>query len=424
MINSDMMIQFALSLRHGGPGEGGSDLLVDIGAGDQLGLTARISRHTFCNFTAWCTAGMERQLGFGGVIAPDRGGGPGGVRKKASGNAARPAVSSPRLFGKRRFFGKLKFAIVIKGPLLTFTQDVIEYYGTHLTDSTAVIFSHTNGSCYTPRTRQKLRQLKLRYRSFAYTINPEPSHLGLNYRNVQRESTYFGTRLAVEAFGAEYIFMQRADSVFQKTSMLSDLEALLHALPPPTVPMPGGRVGLCPMQFQLTDAYGRFHLDDHCMFGRPEALLHYWSLSNSYYASDKPAWSAALNPRRGCSAPSVESDNGFIWAMDDHDRRGLPLPLSTRDLIAQRGFIVNPVAWEHLCRRKRSHNHLLLPVNASQLSALNVLKPENVRRAAPLGVNRLCVELDQLYNCSLVDDAVGRRTDTPKWPCYASNTRC
>ena len=81
---SDFSVQFALSLRHGDSGESGNDLMVDIGAGDLLGLTARISGHAFCNFTGWCTAGLEHGLdfvprlggyqpyarGFGGIVFP------------------------------------------------------------------------------------------------------------------------------------------------------------------------------------------------------------------------------------------------------------------------------------------------------------------------------------------------------------------
>ena len=67
---SDFSVQFALSLRHDDSGESGNDLMVYIGAGDLLGLTARISGHAFCNFTGWCTAGLEHRRGFGGLVYP------------------------------------------------------------------------------------------------------------------------------------------------------------------------------------------------------------------------------------------------------------------------------------------------------------------------------------------------------------------
>ena len=64
---SDFSVQFALSLRQGGSG---NDLMVDIGAGDVIGLTATISGHAFCNFTGWCTPGFKHARGFGGIVFP------------------------------------------------------------------------------------------------------------------------------------------------------------------------------------------------------------------------------------------------------------------------------------------------------------------------------------------------------------------
>ena len=63
---ADRDIQYVLSLRlapqehvDDHAAEQGADFLVDFGAADQLALTARISRHAFCNFTGWCKSSVQ-----------------------------------------------------------------------------------------------------------------------------------------------------------------------------------------------------------------------------------------------------------------------------------------------------------------------------------------------------------------------------
>lgn len=284
---SDKHIQFALSLRrsplqsgtvlaptavHAAPvtedgntrsgcaGRDFGDLFAAVGAADLMGFTTRIERGTFCSFTGWCECGLNAM--YGSALSPALPGRP---------SLSRPAVShqpsplhsvlaagrEPSPLYPMRKKPTREFAIVIKGPLLPFTEDVISFYGRTLpADAVTIVFSHTNGSCFTPEVLDSLRRLGKRSPNFAWTINPEPPALGENFRNVQRESTYYGARFAVENFGARYIFMQRADSIFQRGSFLTDLAGLLMKAPPPLVPMPGGRVGMCPLQAQLTDVYG------------------------------------------------------------------------------------------------------------------------------------------------------------------------
>ena len=66
---ADRDIQYVLSLRlapqehvDDHAAEQGTDFLVDFGAADQLALTARISRHAFCNFTGWCKSSVSFQI--------------------------------------------------------------------------------------------------------------------------------------------------------------------------------------------------------------------------------------------------------------------------------------------------------------------------------------------------------------------------
>jgi hypothetical protein len=309
------------------------------------------------------------------------------------------------------------FALIIKGPLLTFTVRVIEYYATRFGDETGIVFSHNNGTCYGARRATVLRELEAKHANFVSTIQPAPPELGHNFRNAQREATYHGVRLAVQAFRAKYVFMQRPDTVFQKPSMLTDLAALLAAQPPPAVPVVGGRVGICPFQTQFTDFYGRFALDDHCMFGAPEAVEHFWSTSNEFYRASAHAWSGQMNnSRHGCRTPGVESDNGFIWVMADA-RRGIPPPADTRELIAQRMFVINPEAWDHVCLRGKGNRDVRLPYDTTH----NMMSFAKIRPAAPYGVFAQCTKQAQLYDCSSVGD-VQARTDTPKWACTAQHT--
>jgi len=264
---TDSKVQFALSLRRcpassvRGTNAGvassvasgaaahceSGDLLTDIGASDAAAFTTLMTRHAFCHFTHWCDSSKRD------------------AATARSPSCARPPAVAPILRGPllaSTLGGPTRtYAIVIKGPLLAFTEDAIDFYARTLAaDDVAIVFSHTNGSCFTTSVLERLRQLAQRHANFAWTIVAEPLRLGESYRNVQRESTYYGARFAADAFDAQYVFMQRADSVFQAPNFLADLAQVLQALPPPSVPMPGGRIGFCPTQLQLTDTYGAIAL--------------------------------------------------------------------------------------------------------------------------------------------------------------------
>lgn len=373
-------------------------LLLDFGAADTAALTLRVGRAEFCrfvegNFTKWCEC--ERRGGGGGEggrdardmrSAPDQ-------ASSSQGPVLTPSTSIDAKAGSGRGFVA---AIVIKGPLLPFTEDVIAHYATTLPSDVAVVFSHTNGPCFTAARLQTLRHLARVHPNFEWTINAAPPSDGANYRNVQRESTYYGVRFAAEALGARDVLMQRADSVFQNASRLfSDLRRVRDALPPPTVPMPGGRVGLCPTQMQLTDTYGRFHLDDHCMFGSAEALLYFWKRLL------RPAGRGVVERGDGKRAARLQAPGGRV-------RQRLNSGCAT-------------ASWGHVCRRKRTNQRLHLPVDPDKF---NVLSPEIVGRAAPLGVYAQCTAREFTYDCAGVGDDVQARTDTPRWACSASNTHC
>ena len=186
--------------------------------------------------------------------------------------------------------------------------------------------------------------------------------------------------------------------------------------------MPGGRIGFCPWQFQFSDAHGRYHLDDHCTFGRAAGVLHYWSTDNIFYNSSADEWSRRhgnLRTPDHCRGPGAESDNGFIWVMDDSVRRGLPPPANTSELIAQRAFVLNPASWDYVCMRGRAQRNISLPAPA----ALSKMQPAILAPLNPFGVHRQCRERARYYDCAQVGP-VQNRTDTPMWACVASNTRC
>lgn len=208
-----------------------------------------------------------------------------------------------------------------------------------------------------------------------------------------------------------------AHSIYPRTHAQSPR---LGPLDPPTI-SPSLRAP--PLMPLVRFVPGRYHLDDHCMFGTAEAVLHFWSLDNIYYSSSARAWSGAKqgNVRPGCRYPAVESDNGFIWVADDLARRGVPMPHSTRDLLKERAFVFNPEAWDYVCRRKHTSTHLSLPVDSATFNKLN---PKSMLTMVPFGIHAQCKEERFLFNCSGVADGIQNRTDTPRWACSASNTRC
>jgi len=391
-------VQFCLSMRLHADGSG---LVFDYSASDNIALSMKLPRQLYCALTHWC-------------------GGPANGSSNVAAYAP-PSNEPEESDGPRE---PKTFAVVIKGPLLRFTVNVIDYYASQLLNAsnTAVIFSHNNGSCLTPWARMTLRELGARYSHFAYTLQPAPASSGANFRNFQREASFYGALLAVRLFRSQYVLVQRPDSVFQSASLFPDLHALLQAQPPPSVPMPGGRVGLCPIQTQLSDVYGRFHLDDHCMFGRSEAVLNFWSVSNQYYRAGAAAWSHTVGNklRLGCPFPGAESDQGYIWVLDASTRLGIPPPASTAELLQQRAFVLNPEAWKHVCLRGKGGLDQKLPVSTEH----NVMTARVVSAYNPYSIPRLCEKKEMVFDCSAVPAKVRNETHSPRWACKKVHTKC
>ena len=393
----------------------------------------------------------------------------------------------------------LTYAVVIKGPLLPFTRAALEYYlsprGLDRTSS-ALVFTHTNGTCATAETAAFLHALAFAHpETFAAVLSPPPPHLGQHFRNVQREVCFHGARYALHRWHVKYILMHRSDGAFQKLRQaLPGLAALLRALPPPPAELTDGRLGFCPFQTQvrhtlpislptshgppsciaprcydaaipqtslrgvcvrshplcsrqLTDFYGRFHLDDHCIFGRVEAMMRYFSLSNPFYNRSRPA-STQLPAemrrpaiRRTCTLPGPEADNGLLWVLWDEQKYGLAVPQSTKALLAERAFTIDPASFEHVAvRGGQLLDGRRLPLDPA---AYIYRRPGRVAaRLAPFGPLTLCVRrtLDDahgiqaagsrspltVYDCSGSPE-VQNRTDPPSWPCplgEAGHTHC
>ena len=437
-------IQFCLSLRRAGGGEG--LMTFDYGVEDAAALTVNISRAAYCNFTGWCANDAAALRHVGGVptngeaLAPVARSSAERVALAVLSSTASAADATPTHPGSRSPHSpedaapEISYAIVIKGPLLAFTRDVVAYYLRQHRDA-AVVFSHHNGTCgsdgATVRLLQHMATDKHGAR-FAYEIGHALAVPGQGYRNAQREAWYYGIRRALALWGAgggerggglRYVFLQRSDSAFQEPSMLHNLHALAAAQPPPAVPIPGGRVGLCGIQIVLSNVYGRFHLDDHCAFGTPLALLHYWNVKNPLYNRTRiSSTGPPSNTRRHCRWPAAESEAGFLWVMQDALQRAIPVPASTRDLLHQRAWVIDPWALGHVCRRKRGDRRLTLPLAAP--AQYNILNEAVVNASAPLSALRLCSRAGGQFDCSALADSVANRTDSPRWACAASNTRC
>ena len=419
--------QYCTSMRPGrnGTDELGRDLILDYAAADRMPLSLHVPRAVFCDFTGWCNATSSAAL-------------PPSHATDLTSSLAMSALALPSSSSSERSAGpppgRRRFAVVIKGPLLPFTEDVIGFYANHLhganTQHTVLVFSHNSGPCLKKQTETRLDALVREHDGFfAYVLHPPPRLEGSGHRNVQREACFYGVKFALERYRVEYVLMQRDDLVFLRAApLLPELARLHEAQPPPSVPLPAGRLGICPMQLQFSAQYGQFHLDDHCMFGRPRALLDYWNVSNAFYRpeiTNRGGWSTPLgNARLHCPSPATESDNGFIWVAD-HARRGVAAPASTKQLIEQRMWVLNPDAWEYLSRRKHANKHLDLEAfNLSAAPGLSVLRFEVQNASAPYGAARLCERRGLSLDCSGVGDEVWGRRDSARWACSAGNTNC
>ena len=320
----------------------------------------------------------------------------------------------------------LRYAIVVKGPLLAVTRLVLSYYletiGPNLSSTTGVVYSHNTGACLSAEVRAHLADLEARHVNFAAALEPPPPRSGLGYRNVQREACFRGAALALARWRVDYILVHRPDAAFQHPLALPGLAALHDAQPPPQdAPLrPEGRVGVCPFQVQLTDFYGRFHLDDHCIFGRSTAVLRYWSLNNPSYNASLPYYVPHPSPthhsvRSACRVPGPESENGQLWVAQDEVERGAPPPRDTRTLIVERMWVIDPEPWDYACTRDRPPDRPALPLDPRRYG---FRWPPNAART-PFGVLNLCPRSDGQYHCANALD-VRNRTDAPNWGCKSN----
>ena len=192
-----------------------------------------------------------------------------------------------------------------------------------------------------------------------------------------------------------------------------------HAQPPPRdAPLrPEGRVGVCPFQLQLTDFYGRFHLDDHCIFGRSAAVLRFWSLDNPFYNASLPYYvpPVASSVQSACRVPGPESENGQLWVAQDEAERGAPSPRDTRALVVERMWVIDPEQWGYICTRDTPPNRAALPLDPRRYG---FRRPPNAART-PFGVLNLCQRSSGRYDCANTAD-VRNRTDAPNWGCKSN----
>ena len=331
----------------------------------------------------------------------------------------------------------VRYAIIVRGPLAHFTAVVLRWYlndarglglGRH---GVGVVFSHNYGSCANTTFLAELKALHPN--SFDWVLRDVPPQLGIGYRNAQREASHHGIAVAMQRWDPEFVLVHRPDAVFQDPDALPRLAALLRAQPSPTdLPAGRSRLGFGASQTMLTDFYGRFHLDDHVVFGRAADVAAYWSVDNPRYcnrcthSTHLPAVIRAQRSR--CFIPGPESELGELWVRWERDTSGAPLPASTAELLAARGFIVNTAKFGHASVLHPHQHAFAAHVKMKQLP----LQPlenfqhkapgRSVRRREPFGVMSLCSRLAVgTYDCASVQGAralYGRPTD---WPCPYTN---
>ncbi|KAL3903950.1 MAG: hypothetical protein SGPRY_011475, partial [Prymnesium sp.] len=101
------------------------------------------------------------------------------------------------------------------------------------------------------------------------------------------------------------------------------------------------------------DMHGRFHLDDHCMFGAAMDVASYWSIHNPFNMRTQPnstslppdvlGWYSQRGEKPACQVPGAESENGNLWVKWEGREEQLP---STQALFDEgplgRAFLFNP----------------------------------------------------------------------------------
>lgn len=322
-----------------------------------------------------------------------------------------------------------EFAVVIRGPLATFTRAAIEYLvGLQLRD-VGVVFSHNTGSCANTTFLASLRDAHPR--AFDWVLHEPPPRLGMGYRNAQREASHHGVALAVRRWSPAFVLVHRPDALFQEPDSLPRLAALLQAQPPPSdLPNGRGRLVIAAPQLVLNDFYGSYHLDDHVIFGRTADVAIYWSVDNPFYCrtcSHSTELSAAVKKRRSrCFVPGPESEFGEVWVRWEHSRSGAPLPSSTEALIAARLTVVDAASFGHVSVLHPSKHAFAktaaprdFPLRPAVRFQFKVPSP-SMRRREPFGAMSVCTRTAaSTFDCTGAlqranADPTARSTD---WPC-------
>ena len=316
----------------------------------------------------------------------------------------------------------LEYAIVVRGPLLPFTRQALTFYLQKVINvwTTGVVFSHHDADCTTRAGQEQLAELQHRFpRNFAAVLSPSPPRLGFGHRNVQRESAFHGIAFAIKLWHTEWVLLHRPDACFQSTHTMVGLKQVMLSMPPMDRRGAGvhtalggikyvtasesltDRVGVCPFQTQLTDYYGRFHVDDHCTFGRAEAVLRYWSVHNPFYNNSGSA-STAFTSRGAtiCPVPGPESESGSLWVQWDALEHRMPPPEDTRALILERLLILDVARWDYVCTRDWKPSQPIQPLALPLNPRLHGFRwPPNAGRM-PFGVMNLCRRVRGIYNCT------------------------
>ena len=262
----------------------------------------------------------------------------------------------------------LKHAVVIKGPMQSFTRAFIAHYLAAM-PLVGVVFSHNNGTAGSTREMPFLERTAAEHPiNFAFVLREPPPDLGRGFRNAQREACYHGVRLAIDLWHPKWLLVHRPDRAFvmphvragpNRTvplfggaglNVMERLAAVAIEQPPPVGVPPRllrHRLGLCP-RIALHTRHGRFNLDDHCLYGRAEDVANFWSLEAPYYCRECDTSAAGLNADtlgfepnvsgtrpRNCPVPSPETENAVMW-VDQLARHGVPPPRSNLELIRER----------------------------------------------------------------------------------------
>ena len=382
--------------------------------------------------------------------------------------------------GRHHGIGRaIEHAIVIKGPISGFTRAVLSHY-LHTLAGTGVVFSHNNGTSGSACELPFLDQLAIQYPStFAYVLSPPPPNLGRGFRNAQREACFHGVRVAIERWAPRWVMVHRPDAGFLQPDVFSDSRffplpeiqplhgdprhnfmeklAVVAAEQPPVGGDPPAslrhvrRLGNCPFQLTVNTFYGRFTVDDHCVYGRARDVLEFWSLAPPYRRDQHSSTELdpevkALPNRRACRDTGPESENGLLW-VERMRQRGWAPPRSELALIRERMFVLNPIAFGYVAVTAKWDASLPVRLGANNSNPAFVnqfARFFRAPRAAKYHLLTLCRPRPDLastpvwqspddwraplYNCSLVDGdpsdpttgvvAMGREAASFRdWPC-------